>query len=118
MKLVYADDAGLFNSSEPFIVAAGVLVDGDKQLVALENQLDRIATQYIPNSDRSGFVFHATELWSGNKYFRDRAKWPLQKRLEILTEIARLPGKLEIPITFGFQDRKFIPHYDFPANMP
>ena len=117
MRLSYFDDAGLFNGKqEPFIVIGGCIVDGDQQLVALEDELDRLICKHIPEQDRPGFVFHTTELWSGGRYFK-RDKWPLEKRLKILHDIADIPQKLDIPLTFGHQSReaarRFAPDRDW-----
>jgi len=70
MRLTYFDDSGLFNSKqEPFIVVAGVLIDADKQMIAVENHLLDLVKKHIPKQDQDGFVFHAMELWSGSRYF-------------------------------------------------
>lgn len=105
VRLTYFDDAGLFNQKqEPFIVIGGCMVDADRQLVALEEEIAKVAEKHIPEEDRDGFVFHATALWSGSKYL-DRDEWPLERRFAILRDLVRIPRMLDIPLTFGFQDR-------------
>lgn len=106
MRLTYFDDAGLFNAQqEPFIVIGGIIVNGDEQLIPLENAIDALVRKHIPEKDWNGFVFHATELWSGGRYFA-RDAWPLEKRLEILGDLAAIPGQLETPVSLGYQDRE------------
>ena len=105
VKLTYFDDAGLFNAKqERYIVIGGCIVDGDSQLVTLESEISRLVEKYIPEDHRAGFVFHATELWSGGKYF-NRDNWSFTRRLEILRDLVAIPRKLAIPLVFGFQDR-------------
>ncbi len=105
VRLTYFDDAGLFNKKqEPFIVIGGCIVNADCQLDALERAIRSIAECFIPKQDLPGFVFHATELWSGGKYFQ-RDRWPREKRMEILHALAEIPQRLEIPLSFGFQER-------------
>ncbi len=117
MRLIYLDEAGISNPrQEPYLVVAGVIVHGDNQWKALEKGLWDIVCEYIPEKDRKGFVFHATELFSGGKYF-DRDTWPKHKRWEILDALVNLIQTHKIPIVHGFVDRlkiyanieKFVP---------
>jgi hypothetical protein len=117
VRLTYLDDAGLFNKAqEPFIVIGAAVIDADKQLIAVEDHIESLVRKHIPEKDWDGFVFHATELWSGGKYFK-REEWPKEKRLAILEDLAAIPKQFDIPITFGFQAREFMrpsfypPHY-------
>ena len=98
MRLTYLDEAGI-SAREPYAVVSGVIVDGDRQLRKVEEALAELLAKYIPKEDRRGFVFHATHIWSGVKYFKDREVWPLSKRLEILAELAALPASFDLPIT-------------------
>ena len=105
MRIIYCDEAGS-SRLEPVIVVAGVMIDADKQLIAVEEYLDALAAQYISEADLPHFVFHATEIWSGNKYFADRGRWPLKKRLDILKALADIPRRFDIPIAIGFIEKK------------
>lgn len=117
MRLTYFDDAGLFNAQqEPFIVIGGVIVHADAQLIPLEEHIDRLVHEHIPEGDRTGFVFHAMELWHGGRYF-DRENWPLQKRLEILADLAAIPAKFDIPVSFGYQKREHAWRFIGPAKL-
>jgi len=104
MRFVFTDEGGI-SRTEPFVVVTGIFVGADDQLVRLENELERLKAKYIPTGDRRDFVFHATEIWSGTRFFRDRKRWPLEKRLEILHKLARLPRKLNIPIVYEAVER-------------
>src|SRR5262245_3707207 len=75
MRLTYVDEGGIAKH-EGFMVVSGAIIDGDRQLVAIENHLDILVQKHIPEEDRPGFIFHATEIWSGGGYFKDRNKWP------------------------------------------
>lgn len=112
MKLVYQDEGGTA-VHELFLVVSGVVVDGDRQLVAVENHLDILVQKHIPEHDRPGFIFHATDIWSGAKYFKDRDKWPMERRLEILRDLARIPGRFDIPVAWGFVDKGKFPDPKF-----
>ena len=106
MRLTYVDDSGMFNSAqEPFIVVGAAIIHADKELSQVEECLDSLVRKYIPADDREDFTFHATELWSGGKYF-DRQQWPRKKRSQILMDLVQIPRKLNIPLTFGYSDRQ------------
>lgn len=114
MRLVYMDEAGISNpKQEPFLVVAGIIIDADHSLNGVENELERIMKRHIPEQHRDGFVFHATELFSGGgKVFRrvpshliGPPEWPLNRRLKIADEIMRIPRKFKLPVAIGFIER-------------
>jgi hypothetical protein len=90
MRLVYIDEGGISKATqEPFVVVAGVIIDADRVLNGVENQLERIMQRNIPERYHKEFIFHATELFNGGgKVFkRERndvvgpREWPLDRRL-------------------------------------
>lgn len=119
VRLTYLDDSGLFNEKhDPFLVIGGVIIDADRQLVAVEDHIEELVRKHIPEKDWDGFVFHATELWSGSKYF-DRVNWSREKRLLILQDLAMIPSKFDLLVTLGFQDRKLLKppsHWDLKTK--
>jgi hypothetical protein len=112
MKLVYQDEGGTA-AHERYLVVSGVVVDGDRQLVAIENHLDILVQKHIPEPDRPGFIFHATDIWSGKKYFADRDKWSMERRLDILRDLARIPSHFDVPVAWGFVDKNEFPDPKF-----
>jgi hypothetical protein len=109
VRLVYVDEAGISDTSqEPFAVVAGVVVDVDKKLVQLRSELDRIVAKHIPEQQCDGFVLHATEIFNGGKVM-DRTKWPMERRLAVADDLAKLPRKMQLPLVFGWVDKaKFV----------
>lgn len=123
VRLVYIDEAGISKpAQEPFLVVAGVIVDADRVLHEIENELECIMMRHIPPAQREGFIFHATELFNGGGNVFKRAsndligpyEWPLERRLKIADEIMAIPQKFKLPIAIGsveranFQER--VPH--------
>jgi hypothetical protein len=57
------------------MVVAGILIHGDRSYRALEQKLRDLVIEEIPQSDRNDFVFHAKDIFHGNKYFeRERGR--------------------------------------------
>ena len=113
VRLTYLDDAGLFNAKqEPFIVIGGVIIHGDTQIIPVEEYIAALVRKHIPKEDWPGFAFHAMDLWHGGPYFI-RDKWPLPKRLEILTELAEIPQRFDLVLVAGFQERDLMRYYPF-----
>jgi hypothetical protein len=105
VRLIYLDEAGISSlDHEPIMTVAGVIVHADGQFKAIERHLDELAERLVP--DRSeDFSFHAYELFQGVGHFSDRDKWPLEKRLEILDELAAIPNKFNLPVCHCSMDR-------------
>lgn len=128
VRLVYMDEAGISKQAqEPFLVVAGVLVDADRVLNGVENQLEGIMRRHIPAEHQDGFVFHATELFNGGgKVFRREAsdfvgprEWPLDRRLKIADEIMAIPRKFNLPIAIGFVERATFPRaFNLSESFP
>jgi hypothetical protein len=112
MRLVYMDEAGIGNpDQEPFLVVAGVIVHADNDLIAIERHLDRLVEKFIPEHQRSGFVFHAKELFNGGGkvFVRDGSTWTLEKRLEIADQLALVPRKFNLTLAMGSVERARFP---------
>ena len=100
MRVVYLDESGT-SRREPLALVAGVIIDADHQMIAVEERLEQLVRKHIPEADHENFFFHATNIWSGTKYFKDRDVWPLSRRCEILHDLVRIPSQCDLPILFG-----------------
>jgi hypothetical protein len=99
MRFAFLDEGGI-SHDEPVAVVGGVFVHGDEQVIPLEEHLEELIEKHIPKESRDGFVFHATDIWSGKKFFRDHEEWPWSRRSAILDDLALIPSKFEIPIVY------------------
>ena len=104
VRIVYLDESGT-SREEPLAVVAGVVLHGDSQLIAVEEHLERLVEKHIPEDDRQDFFFHATNIWSGTRYFSNRDRWPLDQRLEILHDLVEIPQQFDVPVVFGYCPR-------------
>jgi hypothetical protein len=119
MRMAYLDEAGTSNPQhEPYTVAAGVLLNADKQWQDVERYLIDLADEYAPREKRDGFFFHATELFSGGKTF-PRDKYERAERWKILDELLAIPRKFKLPIAPGWVERAKLAqsHPEFDAKM-
>ncbi len=101
MRFAYLDESGVANPrQEPWLVVAGVIVDADRQWRGIEARLSALADEYAPPQAREGFVFHASELWSGGKALV-RDVYPAHRRWEALGGLCSLMEEMAVPIVFG-----------------
>lgn len=104
VRFAFLDEGGI-SRDESRIVVGGVIVHGDEQLIPLESRLEAIVHKHIPQEDQDGFVLHVKDIWGGGKYFKDRNKWPIERRAAILDDLVAIPGQLEIPVIFNWVER-------------
>jgi hypothetical protein len=108
VRLAFLDESGR-SRHEPIIVVAGIIVHGDRVYRKLEQRLTEIVVKHIPREDWPGFpredwpgfVFHAKDIFQGAGYFKDKGKWPRERRFPILHDIAKLPTEFWMPVVFG-----------------
>lgn len=104
VRIVYLDEAGTSSrQQEPFAVVAGVIVHGDQQLMELRLALQQIMSDHIPESDRKTLVLHTCDIYGGTGYFDKKRKpeWDWDRRAAILRDLAALPQKLNLYVTWG-----------------
>ena len=120
MRMTYLDEGGI-SYREPFFVVAGAIIHYDDQLVPLLRELQRVVGEHIPEPDHDEFEFHATDIFSGTGYFKDRKEWPWERRIPILVDLLKIPVKLDIPCTVGFADKEYLrglPETRHPSGNP
>lgn len=116
MRLVYLDEAGISNlAQEPFLVVAGVAINADLQFKDIESHLDGLVQKHIPEEKRDGIVLHSMELFHGTKRF-PKEEWPLEKRLEILDDLAASLRSL-IFLFVSASQTALPPHSNYPSLL-
>ena len=101
VRFVFVDEAGT-SENEPKTVVVGIIVHADEQLMFAERAIHE-ALEAVPNEFRSGYVFHATDVWGSPKY-RD-GSWPMTNRLSLLKTMMGLPRRLRTHISMGMVRR-------------
>jgi len=103
VQFIYLDESGTGSLKDnPYAVVAGVIVDPDRQAIAIKTHLSELVQKYVPPEHRIGFRFHAKELILGGKVFSRSDK---NLRMEILTELCAIPKKFDLPVFAGKIDR-------------
>jgi hypothetical protein len=106
VRLLYLDEAGT-DQHAPFLCVAGVLVHGDYEWPAVDSRIVALIDKYIPEADRLDFVFHATDIYHGSKYFdRRKPEWADEgRRTELLNDLAAIIEDLHLPVIFGTYEK-------------
>ncbi len=81
-------------------MVVGVILHADTQFAPLAARINETLDQHVPKAVREGFVFHATEVYSGGKRV-DRDTWPFSGRIAFLEAMLGIPRALNLPISFG-----------------
>lgn len=101
VRLLYLDESGTSNNGrEPWLIVAGVLIDGDRHYKAVCDRLNQIKKDNIPEEHWENFRFHATELFSGGKYFKRETTKNID-RLKILQQLSEIPSEFDFPVIWG-----------------
>lgn len=107
VRQIYLDEAGT-SANDQHAVVAGPVVHADEKLWVLQDRLEAIAAEFIPEQDRHGFVFHMTDLWNNGKYFRDKSVWSWERKKPIIDALVDIPRQLELPVVMHFVERRDI----------
>ena len=101
MRLIYLDEAGIKHNEkeDPILCVAGVILHGDNQWKEVEKAISAVVSDWLPPADREGFIFHATDLYHGSRYW-DREVWRQEIRNEILADLVGIIKKLGIPVIY------------------
>lgn len=108
VRLVYLNEAGVANRfQEPYLAACGVILNADQDYRPIERHLQYLVRKHVDDHERLGFVFHAKEIWHGNKEFdRRRERWiERESRLQVLQDLADVVPKFHLSVVCGYVHR-------------
>jgi hypothetical protein len=99
-------------------VVAGVGVHADSQFLPIANRIAEIFDHHVPADIRDGFIFHATEVYSGGKKI-DRSKWPFEQRKALIEAMVQIPRLECLSLSFGTSRNSFqLPEDSEAKAMP
>lgn len=107
MRFVFVDESGI-SAKERVTVVAAVIVNADKELKAVEERVESIIAQYVPEKYQEGFSFHATDLFHGGGRIFDRRHYPLEISHEILKKLILVTGEFRLPIVYGYSEKTLL----------
>ena len=115
VRFVYIDEAGISNKNdEPWIVEAGVIVNPDIHLKAIETRFESIRADLLPDLNVRE-PFHAKDIWHGSGPF-SRDKYDSDTRWRVLERMAAIPKELSLPIAAGWFQRAMLDEW-VPAKL-
>jgi hypothetical protein len=102
VRLVYLDEAGSDHQA-PSLVVAGVIVHGDQEWTEVDRRILELIDLHVSEESRPGFVFHATDIFHGSRYFdRRKPEWANPAdRWRVLHDLARIIEDLKLPVVAG-----------------
>jgi hypothetical protein len=102
LRSIYLDETGI-SENDQLALVAGVIINDDEQFSSVESAIQDLVKQYIPEEHQNGFCFHAKELFFGTgPVFKDRDKYPPERRFEALRAVLELPRALQLPVSMGY----------------
>jgi rRNA-processing protein FCF1 len=112
MRIVYLDETGTAPPEQVRIVA-GIIVEADQELAALDAQLSALIEASVPEQLRDGFYLHAKDIANGR--FKDYdGVWAMPDRREFIIAALNILRDTNIPIVCGtcFKDAISLDRYD------
>jgi Protein of unknown function (DUF3800) len=104
VRFIYLDESGI-STKERVTVVAGVIVNADKELSSVEEGVQSIIADCIPEEYQEGFSFHATDLFHGGGRFFDRRHFPREVSHEILKKLIHVTAEFRLPIVYGYSEK-------------
>jgi len=103
VRFIYADESGI-SLKEPAAVVVGVIIHADSQWKAAQTQILSLIEEFVPANQRSGFYFHAKDLYHGTgKIFKT---YPRERAIEALKRLVAIPRTLKLPVAVGYVNKK------------
>jgi hypothetical protein len=103
VRTIYLDETGI-SANDSLALVAGVVINEDEQFKLVEQAVYELIEKYVPENDRDGFSFHATDLYhcSGKVFDHKRFGYPREKSREALKELLAIPRRFRLPICFAY----------------
>src|SRR4051794_11118219 len=86
VRLLHLDES-VTSADASFLLVAGIIVHGDRQWPKINERIAALADKYISPAYRARFVFHATDIFHGKRYWRDVDP---KIRLAVLIDLAKI----------------------------
>lgn len=102
---IYIDESGI-STNDKVLVVAGVVVDPDRQYLAVAGEINKLIAEFVPTEHQNNFAFHAKDLFHGTgRTPFDRRTYPPERARRALRGLVSIPGRFCLPIVFGFVNK-------------
>ena len=101
MRSIYLDETGI-SVNEPIALVAGVIINEDRQLKAVEKAVAELIEEYVPEEHRDGFSFHAKDLYHCSGKIFHHKKYPRERAREALKQLLAIPRRFKLPVSVGY----------------
>jgi len=102
---IYLDESGI-STNDKVLVIAGVVVNPDRQYLAVAAEINELIAEFVPAERRNNFAFHAKDLFHGTgRTPFDRRTYPPERAREALRHLVSIPAKFCLPVVFGFVNK-------------
>lgn len=111
---VYLDESGI-SGGDRVTVVSGPIVDSRRALSIQAHMRSTMWRLLDPNTLPDDFVISAKDLYHGAGSFKDEARWPRARRMEILEAILGVPRLFQLAVILGWHRRD---HKEEGAQSP
>lgn len=109
LRWAHIDEAGI-SKHEKVAVVAGILTEPDKHYHALAAKLREIEQTVPEPLRRGGLIFHAKDIWHGNKQFdKDlwlEHGWDKERRRSLVLRLCEIPVEFGLPVVMGMAEKE------------
>lgn len=108
VRWAHIDEAGI-SKNDKVAAVAGILSEPDRHYHALATRLREIEQSVPEPLRRGGLIFHAKDIWHGNKRF-DKDLWlkhgyDKARRRSLVHEICKIPAEFDLPVIMGVNEK-------------
>jgi hypothetical protein len=100
--IAFLDEAGT-SRDERYCTVGGFVTTSQAHRDSAHRHIERLLDQLVPAVDRDGYIFHATDIYSGRGVHQN---WSLQTRKTLMTRLAMVPVELGLPVIIGHNDKE------------
>lgn len=109
VRWAHIDEAGI-SKNDKVASVAGILSEPDRHYHALAAKLRELEQSVPEPLRRGGLIFHAKDIWHGNKRFdKDlwaKHGWDIERRRSLVLRLCEIPVEFELPVIMGLAEKE------------
>lgn len=109
VRWAHIDEAGI-SKNDKVACVAGILSEPDRHYRALASRLREIEQSLPEPLRQGGLIFHAKDIWHGNKRF-DKDLWAKhgydkERRRDLVRQLCAIPAEFDLPVIMGVYEKE------------